>query len=162
SPMPLSAPGNWLPVSVLFPPPHAATSPTTPRTIDSTGVRVLPRRIASICSLRKAPQRMEAHVNGTPSSGCAVARKAAIYGGAHQRHRERVGTEDDLFARAEKWASEDPDPDAQREIRDLVKRGARAELLDRFAGALEFGTAGLRGILGAGPNRMNRAVVART
>ena len=35
-------------------------------------------------------------------------------------------------------------------------------MADRFAGSLEFGTAGLRGILGAGPNRMNRAVILRT
>ncbi|HEY6294084.1 MAG TPA: phospho-sugar mutase [Streptosporangiaceae bacterium] len=34
-----------------------------------------------------------------------------------------------------------------------------AELRDRFAGRLEFGTAGLRGVVAAGPNRMNRAVV---
>jgi phosphomannomutase len=71
-------------------------------------------------------------------------------------------SKDDLLERAERWASEDPDPEAQKEIRDLVARGARAELLDRFAGTLEFGTAGLRGVIGAGPNRMNRAVVART
>ena len=37
--------------------------------------------------------------------------------------------------------------------------GALAELRDRFAGRLEFGTAGLRGVVAAGPNRMNRAVV---
>ena len=35
------------------------------------------------------------------------------------------------------------------------------DLADRFAGTLEFGTAGLRGALGAGPNRMNRVVVLR-
>ena len=38
---------------------------------------------------------------------------------------------------------------------------ARAELEDRFAGPLVFGTAGLRGEIAAGPNRMNRAVVIR-
>ena len=37
----------------------------------------------------------------------------------------------------------------------------RGDLADRFAGRLEFGTAGLRGALGAGPNRMNRVVVIR-
>ena len=41
----------------------------------------------------------------------------------------------------------------------LVARGDQEELADRFAGTLEFGTAGLRGALGAGPNRMNRVVV---
>ena len=35
------------------------------------------------------------------------------------------------------------------------------DLADRFSGMLEFGTAGLRGAIGAGPNRMNRSVVIR-
>ena len=46
---------------------------------------------------------------------------------------------------------------------DRRGRGGRgqADLADRFAGTLQFGTAGLRGALGAGPNRMNRVVVTR-
>ena len=42
-----------------------------------------------------------------------------------------------------------------------AERRRGADLADRFAGTLEFGTAGLRGALGAGPNRMNRVVVTR-
>ena len=42
-----------------------------------------------------------------------------------------------------------------------AERGEETDLADRFAGTLEFGTAGLRGALGAGPNRMNRVVVTR-
>ena len=54
----------------------------------------------------------------------------------------------DLIAQAEAWAREDPDPGTAAEIRDLVERKAESELRDAFAGRLEFGTAGLRGVIG--------------
>ncbi len=71
---------------------------------------------------------------------------------------------DDLRARALAWAEADPDPGTKAELLGLLAAPdlAKTDLADRFAGALEFGTAGLRGVLGAGPNRMNRAVVLRT
>ncbi len=70
---------------------------------------------------------------------------------------------EDLRARALRWIAEDPDTRTQAELRALLEGDITAtDLADRFAGALEFGTAGLRGVLGAGPNRMNRAVVLRT
>ena len=71
----------------------------------------------------------------------------------------------DLGARARRWIADDPDPQTRDELSALLAHPDEStftDLADRFAGALEFGTAGLRGILGAGPNRMNRAVVART
>ncbi|MDQ0833039.1 phosphomannomutase [Streptomyces achromogenes] len=68
---------------------------------------------------------------------------------------------DDLLARAQAWLAEDPDPETRAELAELIEAGDVTELADRFAGTLQFGTAGLRGELGAGPMRMNRSVVIR-
>ncbi|MFD4766786.1 phospho-sugar mutase [Streptomyces niveus] len=71
----------------------------------------------------------------------------------------------DLIARAEAWLAEDPDGDTRDEMRALIDAAAGAgdpdALAERFSGTLQFGTAGLRGELGAGPMRMNRSVVIR-
>ncbi|PVG84894.1 phosphomannomutase [Nocardioides gansuensis] len=70
-----------------------------------------------------------------------------------------------LLDLARAWAAEDPDPRTRGEleqvIADVEAGGDSTDLADRFAGTLQFGTAGLRGALGAGPNRMNRVVVTR-
>ena len=71
---------------------------------------------------------------------------------------------DAVLSKARAWAAADPDPAARAEIEALLAAAdpSTTDLADRFAGELEFGTAGLRGVIGAGPNRMNRAVVLRT
>ncbi|MGD9621473.1 MAG: phospho-sugar mutase [Mycolicibacterium sp.] len=73
----------------------------------------------------------------------------------------------DLLGTVRAWLAEDPDPATAEELSALLQKaqsgdaGAAAELADAFDGTLQFGTAGLRGRLGPGSNRMNRVVVAR-
>ncbi|MFC8302259.1 phospho-sugar mutase [Specibacter sp. NPDC057265] len=61
------------------------------------------------------------------------------------------------------WAANDPDPATAQALQELIADAAAdpAELVDSFAGDLQFGTAGLRAAMGPGPNRMNRTVVRR-
>ncbi len=66
---------------------------------------------------------------------------------------------DGLAARVRAWISDDPDPVSRRELEQLLANGRTEALAERFGSELRFGTAGLRGRLGAGPARMNRATV---
>ncbi|MFO0727698.1 MAG: phospho-sugar mutase [Myxococcota bacterium] len=72
-----------------------------------------------------------------------------------------------LFERAEAWIAADPEPEDRRLLAELLAAAAAGDssaqtaLADRFSGPLEFGTAGLRGVVGAGESRMNLAVVLR-
>lgn len=72
-----------------------------------------------------------------------------------------------LLDTARGWLAEDPDPATRAELAALISAAeggepeALVELADAFDGTLQFGTAGLRGRLGPGSNRMNRVVVAR-
>ncbi|MEX0795285.1 MAG: phospho-sugar mutase [Acidimicrobiia bacterium] len=68
----------------------------------------------------------------------------------------------DVFARAEQWAEHDPDRESAAELRAMIERGDEEALSGVMGAPLEFGTAGIRGTVGPGPGRMNRAVVIRT
>ncbi|WP_428774131.1 phospho-sugar mutase [Vibrio sp.] len=60
------------------------------------------------------------------------------------------------------WLERDPDPKTRYELQHLIDEEQWTELEDRFNTRLEFGTAGLRGLVGCGPNRMNRLVIQET
>ncbi|MPT14442.1 MAG: phospho-sugar mutase [Microbacterium sp.] len=74
---------------------------------------------------------------------------------------------EERLAQARAWLRQDPDPQTRDELAGIVTRAASgdeaalAELDDRFGSRLAFGTAGLRGALGAGSNRMNRVLVSQ-
>src|SRR5690606_39047237 len=95
----------------------------------------------------------------------AVEPKASRTGGGDRDGDDRAGS---TVEQARAWLADDPDEATRGELSDLLERveagdsEARHDLEDRFSGFLEFGTAGLRGALGPGPNRMTRAVVIRT
>ena len=66
-----------------------------------------------------------------------------------------------LLETAKAWLAQDPDSVTAAELKSLIDSEDLSKLESRFASRIEFGTAGLRGELGAGPNRMNRIVVAQ-
>ncbi|WP_435299593.1 phospho-sugar mutase [Timonella sp. A28] len=89
---------------------------------------------------------------------------------------ELTDEEQVLLQQARDWIDDDPEETTRRELKRLLRTienpdnssdskgrtsGALGDLKDRFAGTLQFGTAGLRGAIEAGPNRMNRSVVIK-
>ncbi len=68
---------------------------------------------------------------------------------------------DTLLEIAEQWMNLDPDETTRSATKAIVSHRELAELMEYFGSELAFGTAGMRGALGPGPNRMNRLMVQR-
>ncbi len=61
----------------------------------------------------------------------------------------------EVCAKAEKWLSPAYDADTQAEVKKMLAAEDKTDLIEAFYKDLEFGTGGLRGIMGVGSNRMN-------
>ncbi len=61
----------------------------------------------------------------------------------------------EVVARAQVWLGEGYDEDTKAEVKSMLEADDKTALIDAFYRDLEFGTGGLRGIMGAGTNRMN-------
>lgn len=60
-----------------------------------------------------------------------------------------------VMSRAQKWADKDPDVATRRQLQGMIERNDEQALRQAFGDRLAFGTAGLRGVMGVGPNMMN-------
>ncbi len=67
-----------------------------------------------------------------------------------------------MIEKVSNWLARDPDQRTREELQYLLDTKLYSELEDRFRTRLAFGTAGLRGLVGCGPNRMNRLVIQET
>ncbi|MEN3273101.1 MAG: phosphomannomutase, partial [Actinomycetota bacterium] len=81
---------------------------------------------------------------------------------AELNETRRVPIDPELERRARAWLDDDPDPATRDELTRLLESGDETALASRFGERLTFGTAGIRGELGAGPSRMNLAMVEMT
>ena len=70
---------------------------------------------------------------------------------------EKISKE--IIEKAKVWLSDKYDTDTRRQVQELIDNNPN-ELLESFYKNLEFGTGGLRGIMGVGTNRMNTYTVA--
>ena len=109
--------------------------------------------------IRTAEKALEMIAAGANRLGLSGTR--TVLDGLADSSESDDSTYDDILARAEKWADSDVDSTDAETIRELIKTRNIDELAARFSGPLQFGTAGLRGEIGAGESRMNRSVIIK-
>jgi phosphoglucomutase len=68
----------------------------------------------------------------------------------------------EIIKKAEEYIRFEKDPFFKRQVEDLVAKKDYAELSDRFYTELEFGTGGIRGVIGGGYNRLNSFIIQKT
>ena len=103
-------------------------------------------------------------VNGVPRAARRGRRTDAVRGRPSHGPFEASSLDSvsGLETRTKEWIDGDPDPRTRAELTALLSNGETTQLAERMNGTLEFGTAGIRGVVEGGSNRMNRAVVVRT
>ena len=66
-----------------------------------------------------------------------------------------------VMAKAQEWLDGNYDEETKAQVRAMMEADDKTELIESFYRTLEFGTGGLRGIMGPGCNRMNKYIVAQ-
>jgi phosphomannomutase len=105
------------------------------------------------------PIVVDVHIRGLCGYLSACRADPREHVGCHLGKARGMDAGDDLEKAVHAWLAHDPDPTTRAEIESLLAAHDLAALHARFDERLVFGTAGLRGELGGGPNRMNRLVV---
>jgi phosphoglucomutase len=73
--------------------------------------------------------------------------------------KESLKIDDNVKAKINSWLEGNYDEETKSEIRTLLSQGKEDELIDSFYKDLEFGTGGLRGLMGVGTNRINKYTI---
>ncbi|WP_029448430.1 phospho-sugar mutase [Cellulophaga baltica] len=68
---------------------------------------------------------------------------------------------DNILNTAKTWLTDFFDADTKKEVQDLINNNTE-ELKDRFYKNMEFGTGGMRGVMGAGTNRINKYTLGKS